>query len=196
MNCRNKANNDELTGLANRARYMQKLSQCETVLRGTDTPASIFLLDLDGFKTVNDTLGHGAGDWVLVETAKRLKRVARRAEEVARLGGDEFTLFFINKGDEKEMAALADDILAEISKPYMWEGNRCDIGASIGFTVFDAGLLRHDQAIAPVLTRPCTRPKNPARGGPVSIGQSLNPICTGMILSRSDWFAQVEFGVG
>ncbi|RCK41389.1 sensor domain-containing protein [Thalassospira xiamenensis] len=135
----NKANNDELTGLANRARYMQKLSQCETVLRGTDTPASIFLLDLDGFKTVNDTLGHGAGDWVLVETAKRLKRVARRAEEVARLGGDEFTLFFINKGDEKEMAALADDILAEISKPYMWEGNRCDIGASIGFTVFDAG---------------------------------------------------------
>lgn len=135
----NKANNDELTGLANRARYMQKLSQCETVLRGTETSASIFLLDLDGFKTVNDTLGHGAGDWVLVETAKRLKRVARRAEEVARLGGDEFTLFFINKGDEKEMAALADGIISEIAKPYIWEGNACDIGVSIGFTVFDAG---------------------------------------------------------
>jgi diguanylate cyclase (GGDEF)-like protein/PAS domain S-box-containing protein len=135
----NKANNDELTGLANRARYMQKLSQCETVLRGANTAASIFLLDLDGFKAVNDTLGHAAGDWVLVETAKRLKRVARRAEEVARLGGDEFTLFFINKGDENEMATLADEIITEISKPYVWEGNACDIGASIGFTVFDAG---------------------------------------------------------
>ncbi|WP_404420905.1 diguanylate cyclase domain-containing protein [Thalassospira australica] len=135
----NKANNDELTGLANRARYMQKLSQCETVLRGTGTPASIFLLDLDGFKAVNDTLGHAAGDWVLVETAKRLKRSARRAEEVARLGGDEFTLFLINKGGEKEMADLADDIIAELAKPYVWEGHECDIGASIGFTVFDAG---------------------------------------------------------
>ncbi len=135
----NKANNDELTGLANRARYMQKLSQCETVLRGTETLSSIFLLDLDGFKAVNDTLGHAAGDWVLVETAKRLKRVARRAEEVARLGGDEFTLFFINKGDEKEMAIQADNIIAEISRPYIWEGNPCNIGASIGFTVFDGG---------------------------------------------------------
>tara|TARA_R110001583_G_scaffold93706_2_gene236778 strand:- start:2884 stop:4572 length:1689 start_codon:yes stop_codon:yes gene_type:complete len=135
----NKANNDELTGLANRARYMQKLTQCETVLRGTGTPASILMLDLDGFKAVNDTLGHAAGDWVLVETAKRLKRIGRRAEEAARLGGDEFTLFFINKGGEKEIAALADDLIAEISKPFVWEGKECDIGASIGFTVFDGG---------------------------------------------------------
>ncbi|MFV1850172.1 MAG: diguanylate cyclase domain-containing protein [Thalassospira sp.] len=135
----NKANNDELTGLANRARFMQKLDQCENVLRGTDTPASIFILDLDGFKRLNDTQGHAAGDWVLVETAKRLKRAARRAEEVARLGGDEFTILFINKGGEKEMSVIADAILDEMKQPFLWEGTDCGISASIGFSVFDGG---------------------------------------------------------
>lgn len=135
----NKANNDELTGLANRARFMQKLDQCEAVLRGTDTPASIFILDLDGFKNLNDTKGHAAGDWVLVETAKRLKRVSRRADEVARLGGDEFCLLFINKGKEDEMTKMADDILAEMAKPFIWQEHDCGISASIGFSVFAGG---------------------------------------------------------
>ncbi|PKR57614.1 diguanylate cyclase [Thalassospira lohafexi] len=135
----NKANNDELTGLANRARFMQKLDQCEAVLRGTDTPASIFILDLDGFKNLNDTKGHAAGDWVLVETAKRLKRVSRRADEVARLGGDEFCLLFINKGTEDDMTKMADDILAEMTKPFIWQEHDCGISASIGFSVFAGG---------------------------------------------------------
>ncbi|WP_297018926.1 diguanylate cyclase [Thalassospira sp.] len=135
----NKANNDELTGLANRARFMQKLDQCENVLRGTDTPAAIFILDLDGFKQLNDTQGHAAGDWVLIETGKRLKRAARRAEEVARLGGDEFTLLFLNKGGEKEMTEAADAIIAEMSQPFVWEGQDCGISASIGLAVFDGG---------------------------------------------------------
>lgn len=135
----NKANNDELTGLANRARFMQKLDQCEAVLRGTDTSVSIFILDLDGFKNLNDTKGHAAGDWVLVETAKRLKRVSRRADEVARLGGDEFCLLFINKGKEDEMTKMADDILAEMAKPFIWQEHDCGISASIGFSVFAGG---------------------------------------------------------
>jgi diguanylate cyclase (GGDEF)-like protein/PAS domain S-box-containing protein len=135
----NKANNDELTGLANRARFMQKLEQCEAVLVGTDTPAAIFILDLDGFKKLNDTQGHAAGDWVLVETGRRLKRAARRAEEVARLGGDEFTLLFLNKGGTKEMKEAAQAILDEMSNPFIWEGEDCGISASIGFAVFDGG---------------------------------------------------------
>lgn len=135
----NKANNDELTGLANRARFMQKLDQCETVLRGTNTPASLFILDLDGFKKLNDTKGHAAGDWLLAETSKRLKRAGRRAEEVARLGGDEFTMLFINKGREQEMREIADAILAELNKPFMWKGEDCGVTASIGFSVFDGG---------------------------------------------------------
>ncbi|NIY77083.1 diguanylate cyclase [Thalassospira sp. HF15] len=135
----NKANNDELTGLANRARFMQKLDQCESVLRGTNTPAAIFILDLDGFKKLNDTQGHAAGDWVLVETGKRLKRAARRAEEVARLGGDEFTMLFLNKGGEKEMITVAEAIIAEMSHPFVWEGHDCGISASIGLAAFDGG---------------------------------------------------------
>ncbi|OSQ41678.1 bifunctional diguanylate cyclase/phosphodiesterase [Thalassospira sp. MCCC 1A01428] len=135
----NKANNDELTGLANRARFMQKLNHCESVLRGTETPAAVFLLDLDGFKQVNDTLGHAAGDWVLVETARRLVRVGRRADEVARLGGDEFTMVFVNKGRAAEMIKMADEILKALAEPYIWEGKTCPIGASIGISVFDGG---------------------------------------------------------
>jgi diguanylate cyclase (GGDEF)-like protein/PAS domain S-box-containing protein len=135
----NKANNDELTGLANRARFMQKLNHCESVLRGTDTPAAVFLLDLDGFKQVNDTLGHAAGDWVLIETARRLVRAARRADEVARLGGDEFTMVFINKGRAAEMTKIAGAILKAMAEPYVWEGKPCPIGASIGISVFDGG---------------------------------------------------------
>ncbi|WP_258548815.1 MULTISPECIES: diguanylate cyclase domain-containing protein [Thalassospira] len=135
----NKANNDELTGLANRARFMQKLDQCETVLRGTNTPASIFILDLDGFKNLNDTKGHAAGDWLLTETSKRLKRAGRRAEEVARLGGDEFTMLFINKGGAREMGEIADAILRELSQPFLWKGEDCGVSASIGVSVFDGG---------------------------------------------------------
>ncbi|MFH1803990.1 MAG: diguanylate cyclase [Pseudomonadota bacterium] len=134
-----KANNDELTGLANRARFMQKLNHCESVLRGTETPAAVFLLDLDGFKELNDHMGHAAGDWVLTETARRMVRVARRADEVARLGGDEFTLLFINKGGETEMAKVAQDILNALSEPFIWEGHDCHIGASLGLSVFDGG---------------------------------------------------------
>lgn len=135
----NKANNDELTGLANRARFMQKLNHCESVLRGTETPAAVFLLDLDGFKQVNDTLGHAAGDYVLVETARRLVRVGRRADEIARLGGDEFTLVFVNKGRGPEMAKMAEEILKALAEPYVWQGKPCPIGASIGISVFDGG---------------------------------------------------------
>ncbi len=135
----NKANNDELTGLANRARFMQKIDQCETVLRGTNTPAAMFILDLDGFKKLNDEKGHAAGDWLLSETSKRLKRAARRAEEVARLGGDEFTMLFINKGGEKEMIEMADAILSELNQPFVWKGEDCGVTASIGFAVFDGG---------------------------------------------------------
>lgn len=134
-----KANNDALTGLANRARFMQRLNQCETVLRGTETPAAVFLLDLDGFKDVNDSMGHAAGDWVLTETARRLTRVARRADEISRLGGDEFTILFVNKGREAEMTKMADEIVRAVAEPYLWEGKDCGISASVGFAVFDGG---------------------------------------------------------
>ncbi|BDW95659.1 hypothetical protein MACH10_13440 [Thalassospira tepidiphila] len=135
----NKANNDDLTGLANRARFMQKLDQCESVLRGTDTPAALFSVDLDGFKQLNDKMGQAAGDRVLVETAKRLKRAARRAEELARLGGDEFTLLFLNKGSDKEMVKIAEAIIAEMSHPFVLDGHDCEISVSIGLAVFDGG---------------------------------------------------------
>ncbi|MCC9625455.1 diguanylate cyclase [Thalassospira sp. MA62] len=177
-----KANNDVLTGLANRARFMQKLDQCEALLRGTDTGACVFILDLDGFKKLNDTHGHAAGDQVLVETARRLRRSARRAEEIARLGGDEFTLLFINKGKESEMTAVAAEILDEMTKPFMWEGHDCGISASIGFSVFDGHncdmseqLRRADKAMyeAKAAGKSCFRCYQPDMD-PVDLDQEVN----------------------
>lgn len=137
----NKANNDELTGLANRARFLQKMTQSELVLRGTVAPAALFIVDLDRLRELNNKQGHSAGDAVLIETAKRLKRAARRAEEISRLGGDQFGLLFINKGDENYMIETANAILKEMEQPVSLEnGAEATVTCSLGVVVFDAGL--------------------------------------------------------
>jgi len=137
----NKANNDELTGLANRARFLQKMTQSELVLRGTVAPAALFIVDLDRLRELNNKLGHNAGDAVLIETARRLKRAARRAEEISRLAGDQFGLLFINKGDENYMIETANAVLKEMEKPFSLEdGADATVTCSLGMVVFDAGM--------------------------------------------------------
>ncbi|MBX2831725.1 MAG: diguanylate cyclase [Rhodospirillales bacterium] len=137
----NKANNDELTGLANRARFLQKMTQSELVLRGTAAPAALFIVDLDRLSDLNNKLGHSAGDAVLTETARRLKRAARRAEEISRLAGDQFGLLFLNKGDEKYMIETANAILKEMENPISLEdGADATVTCSLGMVVFDAGM--------------------------------------------------------
>lgn len=119
---RNLAHSDALTGLANRTALYAHLEAAR------DKPISLLLLDLDGFKPINDRYGHDAGDRVLVEVAARLKSAAPQSEMVARLGGDEFVIV-IPSGDDAQ--ALAERILAAVEEPVLAvSGAR--VGASIG----------------------------------------------------------------
>ena len=118
---------DALTDLPNRAAWRD----CLDKVMASRKPATILLLDLDGFKDVNDTLGHSAGDFVLKQVAERLKAVCKMAIMVARLGGDEFVAL-LPGNDERLARAIADQLISKISEPYHFAGQQCDIGLSIG----------------------------------------------------------------
>jgi diguanylate cyclase (GGDEF)-like protein len=125
-----KAYTDPLTGLSNRRaldRYIKRLCR-----RRAPCDFAVFLIDLDHFKSVNDTLGHAAGDMVLQEVAEILLNETRPTDIVVRTGGDEFVLVL---GDTKKTApldAIAKRIIGKIERPVFWEGQKCFVGASIG----------------------------------------------------------------
>jgi diguanylate cyclase (GGDEF)-like protein len=129
------ANHDELTGLTNRAAFHEVADK--TLRRAMRTPARAALLfvDLDGLKTVNDTLGHEEGDELLRAVAGRLERVAREADTVARLGGDEFAVLLENVEDELEAAAAAKRMINAVAEPLALGGKPRVVTASIGIAI-------------------------------------------------------------
>jgi diguanylate cyclase (GGDEF)-like protein len=132
---RDQALHDPLTGLPNRALLDDRLESAIAVAQRQEAPLSLLLLDLDGFKAVNDTLGHHAGDLVLTEIAARLSGTLRESDTAARLGGDEFVLLLPATplvGAVETARALVDFIVA----PIIVEGKPLMVGASIGIAVF------------------------------------------------------------
>jgi diguanylate cyclase (GGDEF)-like protein len=93
-------------------------------------------LDLDGFKPVNDRLGHAAGDFVLREVAARLHSKVREIDTVARLGGDEFAVVLGELSDAEDARQLAESLLAAIREPFVWQGCELQIGGSLGIALF------------------------------------------------------------
>lgn len=129
------AHYDSLTGLANRLQMSQMLEKILTARAEAQRACSIFLLDLDRFKQVNDTLGHPAGDALLTQVSQRLERVVGRAGRVGRLGGDEFKVIIPGRTANAELAELAKRIIEALSQPYLIEGHRVMIGASVGIAM-------------------------------------------------------------
>jgi diguanylate cyclase (GGDEF)-like protein/PAS domain S-box-containing protein len=125
------ANHDALTGLPNRALFNRRLETALNASRKSGETTALMLIDLDSFKEVNDTLGHDAGDVLLTETARRLKRVARRRDTIARLGGDEFAVIAPRCGPG-EVAALSERIIAALAEPIGFSGMAVQTSASIG----------------------------------------------------------------
>ncbi|KQV12877.1 diguanylate cyclase [Pseudomonas sp. Root329] len=145
---------DVLTGLPNRAFLSDLLDQALEFSRHENIPLAVCMLDLDGFKAVNDGYGHASGDLLLVEVAKRLRTIVRGEDVVARLAGDEFVLVLRYVRDLPELRAALNRVLGAISAPYSLHGKGVNVFASIGVTLFphdnqDAEtLLRHaDQAM-------------------------------------------------
>jgi diguanylate cyclase (GGDEF)-like protein/PAS domain S-box-containing protein len=118
---------DALTDLPNRAAWRECLDRAMAAER----PVTVLLLDLDGFKEVNDTLGHSAGDSVLKDVAARLKTGCEAAIMVARLGGDEFVAL-LPGNNRRQAKAVARHLVSALSEPYEFAGQTCDIGVSIG----------------------------------------------------------------
>lgn len=139
---------DPLTGLANRALLHEQLSQLvEQAKRGGEDLAVIFV-DLDDFKVVNDSLGHGGGDSLLQEAANRLRKIMRQSDIVARLGGDEFVVVSCVKRSE-DASNIAEKIISSIAKPVVLQGESIFMSVSIGISTWpndaeDAeALIRH-----------------------------------------------------
>lgn len=124
------ARHDDVTGLSNRVHFREKLEAAVT--RGSDDsdPFAVLMIDLDRFKQVNDSLGHPVGDIFLKRVGERLLNLAAPEDFVARLGGDEFVV--LRSGGREEAAAFAADAVESLSQPYLLDGVRLMIGASIG----------------------------------------------------------------
>ena len=131
---------DALTGLPNRALFVDRLSQAlERVRRGGEPPFAVLFLDLDRFKVVNDSLGHGVGDQMLVEIAARLEAALRPGDTVARFGGDEFTLLLGEIATPLEATHLAERVLDALAAPFALERHEVFTSASVGIAVSTAG---------------------------------------------------------
>lgn len=133
---RYQANYDALTGLPNRALFMDRLNQALATMTRVKRQLGLMFMDLDGFKLVNDTLGHEVGDLLLQEASQRLADCIRTGDTVARLGGDEFTVIMPNLSDPKNAPLLAQRILDSFSQPFRLRGNETFVSASIGITIF------------------------------------------------------------
>jgi len=122
---------DPLTDLANRSRFSIELERAITLAAADQRKLTMFMMDLDRFKYVNDTLGHSVGDHVLREVSQRLQRTVKSAECIARLGGDEFAILVRHDADEN-FADTARAIITALEAPIFFEGQPLDVGTSIG----------------------------------------------------------------
>ena len=130
------ATHDSLTNLPNRVLFMDRLSHAmEHTKRHTDYLYAVLFLDLDRFKVVNDSLGHNAGDLLLIETASRIKECLRSEDTVARLGGDEFVILLENIQDFTDATRVAERIQHRLSLPNDLEGHKVFVFASIGIVL-------------------------------------------------------------
>jgi len=133
------ANFDSLTGLPNRSLFLDRLNMAMENSKRTDTLTALIYLDLDEFKSVNDTLGHLAGDELLRQVAKRLSLCARKSDTVARLGGDEFTMVVSNLRNTDGIDRVAYKIITSLNQPFQIHGHDVRTSSSLGITIYPFG---------------------------------------------------------
>ena len=130
------ANFDALTGLPNRYLFQDRLGHALLQAARASTRVALLFIDLDRFKTINDTLGHSAGDELLKQVAERLRRVVREVDTVARLGGDEFTVVIENIDNQQDAARVAAKILTALDTAFVLEKKEVFVTPSVGITVY------------------------------------------------------------
>ncbi|MCL7945379.1 diguanylate cyclase [Marinobacter sp. ATCH36] len=130
------AHHDFLTGLPNRRLFLDRLEQEVKHAKRSSLPLALLFLDLDGFKEVNDSLGHEAGDRVLCEVAQRLADCVREDDTIARLGGDEFTVILTAARQHKDVEVVAQTIIDALARPFQTKHQPARISVSIGISLY------------------------------------------------------------
>lgn len=125
---------DSVTGLPNRNLFMDRLNQVQARSLRDRSKFSVFFIDLDGFKNINDTLGHDAGDAVLRAIAEKISGLLRKTDTIARFGGDEFCILSVDINDGEDSEELAARILKAINQPFEYKGHPLKVTASIGIS--------------------------------------------------------------
>jgi diguanylate cyclase (GGDEF)-like protein len=143
------AYHDTLTKLPNRQLFLDRLTQSLAHARRNDTSVAVLFIDLDGFKEINDTMGHSAGDLLLMAFAERLRSCVRESETASRFGGDEFAVILNDIDSEQDAAVVAQRILDSLDQPLMLGNKECAVGTSIGISIYPSdgssadSLIRH-----------------------------------------------------
>lgn len=132
------AQHDPLTGLANRALFSDRLGQAIAMARRDGRSFALMFLDLDRFKPINDTLGHGVGDLLLRAVAESLQACLRDSDTVARIGGDEFVVIARSVAEEADAVAVAEKIRLVLDQPFSIDDHRLSISCSIGIALYPA----------------------------------------------------------
>jgi diguanylate cyclase (GGDEF)-like protein/PAS domain S-box-containing protein len=141
------ASHDSLTGLANRASFNERLKDALKYAQRDQHLVAVHMLDLDRFKSINDALGHHAGDQLLKEVARRLKSNIRETDLVARLGGDEFVIVQTHLAEKAAAEVLAEKIVVELSLPYQLDGQEVYGGTSMGIALYPNDAVEPGQLV-------------------------------------------------
>ena len=144
---RHGANYDHLTKLPNRHMFQELLAREMKHALRTGRTLGLLFIDLDGFKSVNDSLGHDAGDQLLKQVARRIRARIRETDTVARLGGDEFTVILTDVTQASAVEHLAEVLLAELAEPFALNGTQAAISASVGIGLFPDDARTCDQLV-------------------------------------------------
>jgi diguanylate cyclase (GGDEF)-like protein len=168
-----RANHDDLTGLPNRALLIERMNQEMAHARRNGKQLAVLFLDLDRFKSINDSMGRDIGDRLLCQVAERLTSCTRESDTIARLGGDEFVVLLPGLSNPQQAARPTGEMLALLAEPFMIDGSKSYIGVSIGVSIFP-----DDGSLAPELLKKADmamyRAKKSGRGCIVFFEESMN----------------------
>jgi len=163
-NARYLASYDSLTGLPNRMLFHDNLLQAQALARRNQRSFALLFIDLDGFKPVNDKLGHAIGDLLLQQIAYRLRNCLRESDTVARLGGDEFTVILHNITQADDAGLVADKILQDLKQPFWLDGHRVEVSASIGIAIYPTHTEQTVDTLLKQADRAMYQAKNQGKG--------------------------------
>lgn len=144
------ANYDTLTGLANRRLYFTEVKRALSRSTRYETKGAILYMDLDGFKAVNDTLGHNHGDELLKQVSQRMSSCLRETDVLARIGGDEFAILLEDLDNQSQIKAVAEKIIETVSSPVEMDEHKVMVGVSIGITPFSS---THEETVDSIIQK-------------------------------------------